>query len=109
MTNSPSFEEHGYSPKNPLLRKLWRVSQVLRINPFGDEIKAMTNAQMTFVLRMYAEDNPDEFKMTDPDILKGEAAPQLQALWFNKLKGKTANEFARSPALFLKKYYGWSE
>jgi hypothetical protein len=106
MKNWPSFEQDGYSTKNPLLRRIWRVSRILNVNPFGDEIKALTYAQMTFILRMYAEDHPDEFSMIDPEILRGEGASQLQAEWFNRLRGRTAMEFARSPALFMQKYYG---
>lgn len=43
--------------------KLWRVSQVLGdSNPFSEQILALTEPQMDFILTMRAQDRPTELK-----------------------------------------------
>jgi len=54
---------------------------------------------------MYAQDNPERFKLVDPSLAKGEGPTQVYADWSNSLRGKLKNEFDRSPVAFFRKHF----
>lgn len=56
-------------------------------------------------MKMYAQDNPNTFRVTDPTLEKGEGTTQVYADWADHLSGKLRVEFARSPKAFFKKHF----
>ena len=56
-------------------------------------------------MRMYAKDHPDEFKIVNPEIARGEHFNQVFQEWDKRLCGKARLEFYRNPQAYLKKYY----
>jgi hypothetical protein len=105
MKNWKSFESKGIETDSDLAKKLWRVSQILKISPFDKTIMELNAVQINFILRMYSADHPDEFKIIDKDLMEGKGPTQVMVAWSNKFCGKTKEEYDRNPILFLKKYY----
>lgn len=70
---------------------MWRVSQILRLSPFSDDVLGLTEARMDFVLEMHAADHPKEFKFIRGG---GSAMPeQVNVDWANRLTGKALRAF----------------
>jgi hypothetical protein len=86
---------------------LWRVSRILNSPPFSDEILNLDTVQVNFILKMYAKDHPDEFKIIDPAIARGETKEHVFLDWSNKLSGDAKKEFDRSPIAYLIKHFDW--
>jgi len=105
MMNWKSFEHKGIETDSELAKRLWRVSQILKVSPFHPSVLELNTAQINFILRMYSKDHPDEFKIIDSDIAEGKGPTQVWANWSNIFCGDRAKEFDRNPVLFLKKYY----
>jgi hypothetical protein len=86
------------------------VSRALgNINPFSERVLELNSAQISFILRMYAEDHPNEYKIVEQDLIDGTAKTQIFIAWSNRLTGKVKEEFDKNPILYLKKYYSWSK
>lgn len=103
------FEKRGIDPKDKFFNRLWMVSRALgEISPFSEEVLNLNNVQLNFILHKFAEDHPNEYKISDAEIAEGRNPSQVYTDWSNKLTGKTREEFDRNPILFLKRYYNWS-
>lgn len=108
MQNWKNFERKGIETDSELAKKLWRVSQILKVNPFDKSVLGLNVAQMNFILRMYSADHPDEFKIIDPRIAEEKGPTQVWVSWSDKFFGKTKLEFDQNPVLFLKNNYNIS-
>jgi len=49
----------------PLLRKLWKVSRLLNLSLFSDEIRKLTSEQIDIILWENLLDNPETLKKHD--------------------------------------------
>ena len=96
--SSPTFQSFvraGLRLSRPsLAEKIWRVSRILgNISPFSDELLRHTEAQLDFILEMYAKDHPDEYRLVrtgDP----GEKTPaEIAAAWESAFIGRARQEF----------------
>lgn len=105
MKNWTSFERKGIETDSELAKKLWRVSQILKVSPFDKSVLELNVAQINFVLRMYSTDHPDQFRILDPAIAEGKGPTQIWANWSNVLDGPIKQEFDRSPDRFFEKYF----
>ena len=90
---SHRFERRGLPTRLPLASKLWRCSQILHKSPFDEDVLRHTEAQLDFILEMYAADHPDEFKFTrgsDPQPL---TRAEMLAAWEGRLLGQEHERF----------------
>ena len=70
------------------MRKLWRTSQVLKVPLFGPDLFAYNEAQLDFILEMYALDHPDEGTFVRPGEEKPLTPVQLAVQWESVLVGR---------------------
>lgn len=61
--------------------------------PFDKKLKKLNEIQLDFILEMYAEDHPDEFKFTKPGQLENVAESDMKASWSHVLKGKALMQY----------------
>ena len=94
--------EQGLPTKHPLARKLWQVSRILGSrSPFDQDLLAHTEAQLDFILEMYAGDNPEAAKFTRPGQSSTDISQaKLDAAWERVLVGsaKAAMMKGRMPS-----------
>ncbi len=74
---------------------MWRVSAILGVSPFSDDVLNLSIAQMDFILENYAKDHPNEFTFKRP----GKEEPNQVAAnvgWHDRLRGAALQEFLQS-------------
>ncbi len=76
-----------------MAQKVWRVSQILQMSPFPGDLIDHTEAELDFVLEMYAADHPDQYRFTRNN---GAPAPLTEserlAAWDRVLVGKAKDK-----------------
>lgn len=73
---------------------MWKVSRVLNnISPFADELLQHSEAQLDFILEMYAKDNPEEVTFVRADKPTPLTATESMAEWECRLLGKAKQDF----------------
>jgi hypothetical protein len=90
--NSPDFARNGLPTGTRLGEKLWRVAVIQgHHNPFRDELLALNEAQLDFILEMYAQDHPKEFSFTRKDSKSPQS--EISAAWTRVLRGNALTEY----------------
>lgn len=80
--------------------KLWRVSQVLGVSPFSDDLLNHNEAQLDFILQMFVKDNPKEWRITRHGMV---GTSETEAAWANVVTSPgMMQEFMPSEAVLAK-------
>ena len=82
------FSEKGYDSQSPFARKIWRISRILGVSPFSDEVLGLNQAQMDYILESYALDTPGAKFIRQSDEIAKENETTILKQWSDKLIGK---------------------
>ncbi|MHB1954468.1 MAG: hypothetical protein ACYCOU_12045, partial [Sulfobacillus sp.] len=86
--------------QNPQLDRIWRVSRILELSPFSDDILNLTDFEIDFIFRKYAEDNPATVKYTDGRN-DSRNASRTRVEWSNLLMGAELDLFVKNPIQYV--------
>lgn len=87
----------GIPTTHPRLRKLWRVSRILgNISPFNEELLRHNEAQLDFIMEMYAEDHEEEYEFVRPSKPKPLAMHERLAAMENVLLGPSRDDLLKA-------------
>jgi hypothetical protein len=87
--------QSGIPTQTPLAQKLWQVSRLLGDrSPFDPYILEHNEAQLDFILEMYALENPRRARFIRPgQVTEGLKRSQSQARWVDVLRGPALQEW----------------
>lgn len=87
----------GLPTQTPLSLKLWRASRILNKSPFEESLLAHNEAQLDFIIEMYAKDNPRELKfMRVGEVDDSIARTTALRDWANVLIGPALTNYLAS-------------
>ncbi len=86
------FVREGYNLHSSLSQDIWLVSRILSCNPFSDEILQLTQAQIDFIIGMYALSNPDIGKTIRPDLFENTQKIEKEVAWLSALPEKALKQ-----------------
>lgn len=77
-----------------MARKLWQVSQILEISPFDPGLLSHNEAQLDFILEMWAKDNPKRGRFVrEGKASDGMADTMARKGWADVLRGAALNDY----------------
>lgn len=95
----------GLPTTTPTAKKLWQVSQLLKCSPFDPTLLEHTEAQLDFILEMYATDHPDEYTFVRQGDVPALSDPERRAAWDRVLTGSAKTRLLpRMPLAAMKAY-----
>jgi hypothetical protein len=97
MTPLPRFVKAGLPVDSALLLKLYQFGKVLKHvrSPFSDDPLAHTEAQMDWLMEMFASEHPEEYEFVRPNRIKPLSAHEKAAKWDVVLQGRAKMDFLK--------------
>lgn len=76
------------------------MAQILHLSPFNPDLLNHNEAQLDFILEMYASDHPKEMTFVRPGKPNPAQGPQIAKQWADVLRGEALAQFmgARMPS-----------